>query len=553
MSYISKIVEMKNLKNMNWIFFERRFVSLVSFLAIVLVIVAFFTLPDQFTFRAFNSLSGEQYINETYMRDDGERIIEPVKETKREDRQQTTWQEVNEIVEKYNSSKINHSNEYNGTDNSHATETMQQELQKTEEIQEKKPEFDPPTNNETSIKNATDVPQVEGSKNVIEQTPPKPICDNSNWRYEACDITGDARTFGIFSTVFYVPPPQTINQDTQNWTFGPQSRRAVQAKNVTVKSLFSSLESPPCSIKNNIPAIVFALGCLTGNLWHDFSDVLIPLFINSRAFDGEVQFLITDMHIWFLQKYHLVFKKLSRYEIINFDMDSEVRCYPRVMVGLQSHKDLSIDPERTPNGYNLFDFKMFIRDAFALPQSFDIPFKLNTNPDRKPRVMLVLRNRNRRFMNGPEIVQAVQNSGFEVLPVEPTRDMNITEFSRVVDSCDVLMGAHGAALTNIMFLRTNALMIQIVPYGKMEGDADNFYSKPAAEMKLRHLEYSISAEETTLLEKYGWDNPVISDPDSIHKQGWQAGMRYYWIEQDIKLNLTRFAPVLVKAQQLLRE
>ncbi|KAJ4730694.1 Glycosyltransferase family 61 protein [Rhynchospora pubera] len=517
MSHISKIVEMKNfknLKNMNWIFSEKRFVSLAPFLVFVLVIVAFFTLPDQFTLRAFNSLSGEQYINGTYMRDDGERLTEPVKETKREDRQQTTWQEVNEIVQKHNSSEINHSNEYNGTDNSH----------------------------------------VEGSpKNVIEQTPPKPICDNSNWRYEACDITGDARTFGIFSTVFYVPPPQTINPAAQNWTFGPQSRRAVQAKNVTVKSLFSSLESPPCSIKNNMPAIVFALGCLTGNLWHDFSDVLIPLFINSRTFDGEVQFLITDMHTWFLQKYHLVFKKLSQYEIINFDMDSEVRCYPRVMVGLQSHKDLGIDPKRTPNGYNLFDFKMFIRDAFSLPPAFDIPFKLNTNPKRKPRVMLVLRNRSRRFMNGPEIVQAVQNSGFEVLPVEPTRDMNITEFSRVVDSCDVLMGAHGAALTNIMFLRTNALMIQIVPYGKMERDADNFYSKPAAEMKLRHLEYSISAEETTLLEKYGWDNPVISDPESIHKQGWKAGMRYYWIEQDIKLNLTRFAPVLVKAQQLLRE
>lgn len=350
-----------------------------------------------------------------------------------------------------------------------------------------------------------------------------------------------------------MPPPETTNPDAQNWTFSAQSRRAVEAKNVTVKSLFSSLEAPRCSIRNNVPAIVFALGGLTGNLWHDFSDVLIPLFINSREFDGEVQFLITDMHTWFMQKYHLVFKKLSRYEIINFDKDSDVRCYPRVMVGLKSHKDLDIDPERTPNGYNIFDFRMFIRDTFDLPKSANIPFKLNTNPDKKPRLMLVLRSRNRRFMNGPEILEMVQKSGFEVIPVEPTRDQNITEFSRVVDSCDVLMGAHGAALTHIMFLRTNALLLQIVPYGKMENDADNFFSRPAREMKLRHLEYSISAEETTLLEKYGWNHPVISDPESIHKQGWQAGMKYYWLEQDIKLNLTRFAPALVKAQQILRE
>jgi Glycosyltransferase 61 len=391
------------------------------------------------------------------------------------------------------------------------------------------------------------------TKNVKEQTPAKPICDNSNWRYEACDINGDGRTFGIFSTVFYVPPSETTNTAAQNWTFSAQSRRAVAAKNVTVKSLFSSLEAPPCSIRNNIPAIVFALGGLTGNIWHDFSDVLIPLFINSHEFNGDVQFLITDMHPWFVQKYHLVFKKLTRYEIINFDKDFDVRCYPRVMIGLKSHKDLGIDPIRTPNGYNMFNFRMFIRDAFDLPQSVDVPFKLNTNSDKKPRLMLILRGRNRRFMNGPEIVQMLQESGFEVLPVEPTRDLNITEFSRVVDSCDILMGAHGAALTNMMFLRTSALVIQIVPYGKMEHDADNFYSRPAAEMKLRHLGYSISAEETTLLEKYGWDHPVISDPDSIHRQGWQAGMRYYWLEQDIKLNLTRFAPVLVEAQQLLRE
>ncbi|XP_078177395.1 beta-1,2-xylosyltransferase XYXT1-like isoform X2 [Carex rostrata] len=547
------IIEMKNLKSMNRIFSESQF-CLVLLLALVLAITACFTLPDQFRLRALNSLPGKQYTSGTDTRDDSKRLIEPVEETKRsEDRQQTTSQEVKDIVHKYSSSKNDHHNAHKGTDNSHA-ETKQEELQKPEEILENQPEFGPLTNNETSTKNVTQVAYVEGStKNVYEQTLAKPICDNSNWRYEACDIIGDARTFGIFSTVFYVPPPETTNPAVQNWTFSAQSRRAVNAKNVTVKSLFSSLEAPPCSIRNNIPAIVFALGGLTGNIWHDFSDVLIPLFINSLAFDGEVQFLITDMHTWFMQKYGLVFKKLSRYEIINFDKDFEVRCYPRVMVGLKSHKDLGIDPERTPNRYNMIDFRMFIRDAFALPQSVGIPFKLNTDPNKKPRLMLILRSRNRRFMNGPEIVQAVQRLGFEVLPVEPTRDLNITEFSRVVDSCDVLMGAHGAALTNIMFLRTNALLIQVVPYGKMENDADNFYSRPATAMKLRHLEYSISAKETTLLEKYGWNNPVISDPDSIHRQGWRAGMQYYWLEQDIKLNLTRFAPILVRAQQLLRE
>jgi capsular polysaccharide biosynthesis protein len=77
--------------------------------------------------------------------------------------------------------------------------------------------------------------------------------------------------------------------------------------------------------------------------------------------------------------------------------------------------------------------------------------------------MLINRGRTRKFVNFPEIVAAVQKAGFEVIPIEPCRDLSVEEFSRVVDSCDVLMGAHGAGLTNFFFLRTNAVMLQVVP------------------------------------------------------------------------------------------
>jgi hypothetical protein len=47
-------------------------------------------------------------------------MLFPVMETNRtEDRQQTTSQEVKEIVNKYNSSRKNQSNVSNGTDNNH--------------------------------------------------------------------------------------------------------------------------------------------------------------------------------------------------------------------------------------------------------------------------------------------------------------------------------------------------------------------------------------------------------------------------------------------------
>ncbi|KAK3129107.1 hypothetical protein QOZ80_6BG0471640 [Eleusine coracana subsp. coracana] len=358
--------------------------------------------------------------------------------------------------------------------------------------------------------------------------PRKPICDLSDPRFDICEISGDARTIGANRTVLY------------------------------------AALAPSCTSRHAVPAVVFAMNGLTSNPWHDFSDVLIPLFITTRGYDGEVQFLVSDLQPWFVDKYRLILSNLSRYEIVDFNRDAGVvRCYPHVTVGLRSHRDLGIDPVRAPGNYTLQDFRLYVREVYSLPApGIDIPYKddatrnntaLKQRERKKPRVMLINRGRTRKFVNFPEIVAAVRDAGFEVIPMEPRRDLGIEEFSRVVDSCDVLMGAHGAGLTNFFFLRTNAVMLQVVPWGHMEQSAMRFYGRPATEMRLRDVEYSVVAKESTLYEKYGKDHPTVSDPDSIHRQGWQLGMRYYWIEQDIRLNVTRFAPTLQQVLRMVKE
>ncbi|GJN28875.1 hypothetical protein PR202_gb17047 [Eleusine coracana subsp. coracana] len=373
--------------------------------------------------------------------------------------------------------------------------------------------------------------------------PRKPICDLSDPRFDICEISGDARTIGANRTHL-----EYIN-------------------NVTVKSLNNASQAalaPSCTSRHAVPAVVFAMNGLTSNPWHDFSDVLIPLFITTRGYDGEVQFLVSDLQPWFVDKYRLILSNLSRYEIVDFNRDAGVvRCYPHVTVGLRSHRDLGIDPVRAPGNYTLQDFRLYVREVYSLPApGIDIPYKddatrnntaLKQRERKKPRVMLINRGRTRKFVNFPEIVAAVRDAGFEVIPMEPRRDLGIEEFSRVVDSCDVLMGAHGAGLTNFFFLRTNAVMLQVVPWGHMEQSAMRFYGRPATEMRLRDVEYSVVAKESTLYEKYGKDHPTVSDPDSIHRQGWQLGMRYYWIEQDIRLNVTRFAPTLQQVLRMVKE
>lgn len=138
--------------------------------------------------------------------------------------------------------------------------------------------------------------------------------------------------------------------------------------------------------------------------------------------------------------------------------------------------------------------------------------------------------------------------------MEPKRNDNLTEMSKLVDSCDVLMGVHGAALTNILFLRTKALMLQVIPLGgaSMDYFATSCYGEPADEMKLRKIDYHITPEESSLFDKYGRDDPIVKDPDSINSKGWTYRQKYYWNEQDVRLNLTRFEPVLIKTMELLK-
>ncbi|KAJ3686021.1 hypothetical protein LUZ61_015185 [Rhynchospora tenuis] len=385
-----------------------------------------------------------------------------------------------------------------------------------------------------------------------DAVPTKPICDFSDIRSDLCNMTGDVRTQGYnITTVFFV-----ANYE-QEWSVNAYSQKMYDyfSKHVTVKQLRGPQNAPLCTIgQRNTPAILLSLGGTTGNIWHDFTDVIIPLFLASKPLKQDVQFLLINYQQWFVDKFSLIFKNLSRYKVINFDEDKEIRCYRHMLVGLLNHKDLGIDPKRAFDGFDMYRFKLYIRSIYSLPMDVDIPYKMDKRPEKKPRLMLVVRSKSRRFLNQEEITEVIEKIGFEIVQVEPKKSDNLTEVSKLVDSCDVLMGIHGAALTHILFLRTNALMLQVLPLGgeAMDFYANSCYGEPADEMGLRRIDYHITPEESSLLDKYGWDDPVIKDPDSVNRKGWSYRQKYYWNEQDVRLNVTRFEPVLVKALELIK-
>ncbi|KAJ0971594.1 hypothetical protein J5N97_019553 [Dioscorea zingiberensis] len=318
-------------------------------------------------------------------------------------------------------------------------------------------------------------------------------------------------------------------------------------REVSLRCLNGYEVAPQCTINQSIPALVFSTGGYAGNLFHDYSDILIPLFLTAYHYHGEVQLLVTNAQTWWLRRHRRELSQITRYQIIDFDNDSEVRCYSDVIVGLHSHKEFNIDPLRAPIGHSMANFTQFMRRSYSLKRD-----TLNQiGGVLKPRVLIIARKRTRSFTNINQIVQMAAETGCEVVVKEPGFGTGMAEVANIVNSCEMMIGVHGAGLSNLVFLPENAVLIQIVPYGKLEGIGWYSFGLAAGKAKLKYIQYEISSLESSLMEEYPKDHPVIANPDSIHKQGWNAVKNVYLI-QNITLDVKKFRPVLIEALKLLQ-
>ncbi|XP_026386910.1 uncharacterized protein LOC113282171 isoform X1 [Papaver somniferum] len=410
--------------------------------------------------------------------------------------------------------------------------------------------------------NSTEI-KLEAKFSNTEMKPP--VCDVSDSMTDFCDISGDVRIHGKSSSVLFSTSSQNATYTrNESWKVKPYPRKAdpeamSSVSQFSVKSFINNndKEVPECNFSHNVPAIIFSTAGYSWNHFHAYTDVLIPLFLTSHKFNQEVQFLITSSSQYWIHKYEEIFKHLSRYPIIDIDNEDNVHCYKRVIVGLKVHKEFDIDPTKSPKGYSMTDFTRFIRNAYAInTKSSAIKIKRNRkskNQQLRPRLLLVSRKRSRKITNEDELVDMARSLGYEVIVSEPRTGMNYSRFAEVVSTCDVMLGVHGAGLTNIVFLPVNAILIQIVPLGGLEGACRTDFGEPAKDMKLRYLEYKISEKESSLIQQYPLDHAVLRDPRSITKQGWKALKDIYLDKQDVRIDVHRFRPTLLNALELLRK
>ncbi|KAK8655933.1 hypothetical protein V6N13_108496 [Hibiscus sabdariffa] len=383
----------------------------------------------------------------------------------------------------------------------------------------------------------------------------KPVCYVEE-RTEYCEANGDVRVDGKSSTVFLAADSSSAGALNGSWQISPYARRGDEAALIrvtkwSIKSWADASEEPQCGKSHSVPGIMFSLGGYAGNNFHDYTDIVLPLYLTSRQFDGEVKFLVTNNYPWWTDKFRHVLQKLSRYELIDIDKEVDVHCFPSVIVGLKRYpKELKIDPSKSP--YSMKDFRQFLRSAYSLNKENAIEIRDDSNDGKeRPRLLILSRKNTRAFTNTYAIAEMASRLGYEVVVKEA--DSNVARIAEIVNSCDVMMGVHGAGLTNMVFLPENAILIQVVPIGGFEWLAKTDFGEPSKDMNLRYLDYKIKIDESTLIQQYPADHEVFNNPYAIQDRSWYEFKSIYLQKQNVNLDVNRFRDTLLTALELLHQ
>ncbi|KAG6480358.1 alpha-1,3-arabinosyltransferase XAT3-like [Zingiber officinale] len=376
------------------------------------------------------------------------------------------------------------------------------------------------------------------------------ICFETSKRSDVCEAQGDIRIHGSGHTIFLDP-----SITDREWKTRPYCRKhdPLAMENVKEWAMrpFPGGDVPPlCTANYSVPALVFSIGGFTGNLFHDFTDVIVPLFVSSYRFNGEVRFVIADAKPWWVSKFALILRRLSKYDVIDARSEEAeaVRCFPRVVVGLSFHKELGVDSSRTPTGYSAADFKAMLREAYGLERKTAAPAGDEWDIRRKPpRLLIISRRKTRAFLNERGMADMAASLGFDVRTAEPESVTDLAKLARLVNSADVMLGVHGAGLTNLVFLPAGAVLIQVVPMGGLEWLARDTFGRPAPEMEIEYMQYVIQEDESTLTEQYPKEHPVLKDPLAIQRQGWSAMSKIYLDNQNVRPHLGRLRNTLIEA------
>ncbi|PHT80669.1 hypothetical protein T459_13684 [Capsicum annuum] len=391
-------------------------------------------------------------------------------------------------------------------------------------------------------------------------------CERSSIRSDICVMKGDVRTDSASSRITLyrnndeVLRHEKIKPYTRKWEKSVMD--TIDELDLVVKGEHSGIHQK-CDVKHDVPAVFFSTGGYTGNLYHEFNDGLLPLYITSQQFNKKVVFVILEYHNWWIMKYENVLSHLTEYPVIDFRGDKRIHCFPEAVVGLRIHDELTVSSSLMVNDKSIRDFRDLLDRAYwprikGLVQDEEREARRNmeklvsspsseTKMDlKKPKVVILSRNDSRTILNEDSLVKLIEDIGFRVEVLSPQRTTELARIYRVLNSSDVMIGVHGAAMTHFLFMRPGSVFIQIIPLGT-DWAAGTYYGEPAAKLGLKYIGYKIHPKESSLYDEYEKNDPVLTDPNSVNDRGWEFTKKIYLDRQNVKLNLGRFRKRLLRA------
>ncbi|CAK7342634.1 unnamed protein product [Dovyalis caffra] len=417
-------------------------------------------------------------------------------------------------------------------------------------------------------------------------------CDRSSIRTDVCVMKGDVRTHSASSSIFLYTSRYTNavienvssfvdkEEELQREKVKPYTRKWETSVMDTIDELDLVVKTENfrnnhhCDVKHDVPAVFFSTGGYTGNVYHEFNDGILPLFITSQHFKKKVVFVILEYHDWWIMKYGDILSRLSDYPAIDFRRDKRTHCFPEAIIGLRIHDELSVDPSLMQGNKSIVDFRNVLDRAYwprikslikeeergaqeKLKQkahssssspgtSLDIRKEMHDATFKRPKLVILSRNGSRAITNEDLLVKMAEEIGFRVEMVRPQRTTELARIYAALNSSEVMMGVHGAAMTHFLFMKPGSVFIQVIPLGT-EWAADAYYGEPARKLGLKYIGYQILPRESSLYDKYDRNDPVLQNPSSVSDKGWQYTKSIYLDSQNVRLNLGRFQKRLLRA------
>ncbi|KAK6124717.1 hypothetical protein DH2020_041541 [Rehmannia glutinosa] len=271
-----------------------------------------------------------------------------------------------------------------------------------------------------------------------------------------------------------------------------------------------------CDVHHDVPAVFFSTGGYTGNLYHEFNDGILPLYITSQHLNKKVVFVILEYHNWWIMKYGDILSQLSDFPAIDFSGDKRVHCFPEAIVGLRIHDELTVDASKMENDKTIGDFHNLLDRAYWP-------------------------NGSRAITNEDSLVKLAEDIGFVVEVLRPQRTTELAKTYRVLNSSDVMIGVHGAAMTHFLFMNPGS------SHPRTDWAAETYYGEPAGKFGLRYIGYKILPKESSLYDDYNENDPILMDPSSVNRKGWEFTKKIYLDRQTVRLDLRRFQKRLLRA------